>query len=702
MINNVDWSVKYPETNTEKKLIDRIIESRQLDPEDLNKNYNDMYDPFLMNDMDVAVMKIDEARSEKKKVLIYGDYDVDGTTAVKILYTFLRKIGIECDYYIPDRIEEGYGISDEGVDYILVNEYDLVITVDCGVTAIDKIDFLMNMQVDVIVTDHHECKEELPKAIAVIDCKRKDNTYPFSEICGAVVALKLCQALCEEYNMGDTWKELIAYAALGTVADVMPLRDENRIIVIEGLKEIKKTDDIAIKNLLRVAEKLDDRSKLTATDIAFYIAPKINASSRIGDVSTVMTLFLTEDPDIAYQCAEELKALNEKRKEITQQILREANNFLMKDYNFRSLYPIVVYGDGWHKGVIGIVAAKLVELYNKPTIVLTKEENGKFHGSCRTFGNINIMDILTYCASEIEQFGGHEGAAGLTISDQNKLNSFIEKTKEYARLNFTEEDFRKIEEAEMVISSDDITLENAEDLNILEPYGEGNRELVFICNSLKTRQLKKIGKKKGSENAHLKATFVDRKDTLKLFDGIGFYMSDYFDVLPSGKNVDVLFSLSVNEFNGKKTPQLMIKDIHFDFMFPDGATIEESELFHDDYITLEDIYESSGLTAEDLLPTQDDYIDIFKQFKEIFAQPNNEIIITDLNLLTIILSTRIQRELNPFKVERVLEAIDEGGYLNYRKMLFDKIILTVDTITPREQKKKIVQTEIYKKNHNIS
>lgn len=701
MINNVDWSVKYPETNQENKLIDRIMECRQLDPEDLNKNYSDMYDPYLMNDMEQAVMKIDEARSLNKKVLIYGDYDVDGTTAVKILYTFLRKIGMNCDYYIPDRIEEGYGISDEGVDYILVNEYDVVITVDCGVTAIDKIDFLMSMQVDVIVTDHHECKETLPNAIAVIDCKRKDNTYPFSELCGAAVALKLCHALCEEYNMGDAWKELISYAALGTVADVMPLKDENRIIVIEGLKEIKKTNDIAIMNLLRIAEKLDDRGKLTATDIAFYIAPKINASSRIGDVSTVMTLFLTEDPDVAYQCAEELRILNEKRKEITQQILKEANNYLMKNYDFRSLFPIVVYGDGWHKGVIGIVAAKLVEYYNKPTIVLTRDESGELHGSCRTFGDISIIDILKFCEGSIEQYGGHEGAAGLTIANQEKLNSFIEKTKEYARINFTEDNFRKVIEAEMIISPDDITLENAEDLNILEPYGEGNKELIFVCNGLKTRQLKKIGKKKGSENAHLKATFVDRKDTLKLFDGIGFFMSDYYDVLPSGKNIDILFSLSVNEFNGKKTPQLMIKDIHFDFLFPDGTTIEESELFHYGYITLEDIYENSGLKEEDLLPSQEDYIDIFKQFKEIFAQPNNEIIITDLNLLTIILSTRIQRELNPFKVERVLEAIDEAGYLNYRKMLFDKIILTIDTITPREQKKKIAQTEIYKKNHNI-
>ena len=700
MINNVDWSVKYMESNMSLPLIDRIIECRNIDTNDLNKTYNDMYSPFLMNDMDIAVMKIDTIRTQNKKVLIFGDYDVDGTTATKVLYGFLHDIGIDCDYYIPDRIAEGYGISEEGVDYILENEYDLVITVDCGVTAVSQIEMLQNLGVEVIVTDHHECKEELPPAIAVIDCKRSDNTYPFKYLAGVGVALKLCQALCEELELGDLWKKYITFAALGTVADVVPLKDENRIIVKEGIEAIKHTDDLAIKNLLRVSDKLDKVSKLTASDIAFYIAPRINASSRVGSVHLVMGLFLTNNKEEAYNYAEELEKLNTMRKEMEASIFAEANAYLLDNYNFKSSKPIVVYGTSWHKGIIGIVASKLVGFYNKPTIVLTKEEGGtEYHGSCRTFGDIDIMSILSYAKDYIKTYGGHEGAAGLTVEEKN-LENFINKVNEYCLMNFSEDSFRKIEEAEMVISSDDITLENAESLNILEPYGAENKELIFICRDLKIRQMKKIGSKKGSENAHLKATFVDRNNSLKTFDAIGFYMSDYFDVLPNGKNVDVLFSLSVNEWNNNKNVQLMIKDIHFDIIFDEGTTIEESDLFADDVITLEDIYEDSGISPEELLPKKEDYVDIYKQLAILFREPNNEIMLTDLNLLTVILATRIQRELTPFKLDRVLEAIDEAGYIDYRKLLFDKIILA--PARKEKPKTKITLTNIYKKNHQIA
>lgn len=696
MVNSSDWKIKYQDPDTNIPLLQRIKKSRGYDPDLESDGPGEIHDPFLINDMDIAVMEIDSAINSGKKILIYGDYDVDGATATTIIVKFLRRIGVECDYYIPDRLKDGYGMSEKGIRLAIDGGYGMVITVDCGITAVSYVKKLKNSGISVIITDHHECKEKLPDADAVIDCWRKDNTYPFQPLCGAGVALKLVQALCMELDLGDIWEDYTMYAALGTVADVMPLTGENRTIVQKGLKQIKSTNDIGIRNLLAVAGKLEDIHSLKATDIAFYLGPLINASSRIRDVSVAMGVFLSEDQNISYEYALELQELNNERKKIEESILKEAYVWLFENFDFSSYSPIAVCGKNWHKGVIGIVAAKLADVFCRPVIMLS-ETDGIYSGSCRTFGDINIMDILNYASGYIDSYGGHKEAAGLHV-DPSKLDGFLDKIKEYGNLNFNEDSFYFAKEAEMVIKASDITLDNAIDLATLEPFGQGNPRPMFVCQDLKISTLKKIGRKAGAENAHLKMVLSDRADRLRVYDGIGFFMSDYCDMVPPGRNVDVLFSIGINEWQNKKNVQLEIKDIHFDHAFGEGLTVEESDLFSDGIINIGDIMERTGVSREDLLPSRDDYMAVFNCFRTLFSEPGNSTILTSLDILSIILTTRTNMQMNPFKLDRILECFDEAGFVYYRKLFHDKITLMP---SPGRKKKKFAETSVFKRNHEI-
>ena len=335
MIKKIDWNIETQDMSL--SFSDRLFSSRNLTQKDINLSIKDIHDYIDLNDIDSAIMRIGVALKRKENILIFGDYDVDGTISTFSLVDFFcNKLNYHVDYHIPNRLTEGYGMSDSAVDKIIEEKkYSLIITVDNGIAAINQVQKLVDSNIDVIVTDHHECKETLPNAYAVIDCKRPDNTYPFRDMCGAGVALKLIWALCDEYGLDDSvWKEYIPYTAIATIADVMPLVDENRVIVQEGLKMIKQTKSLSIINLLRVANKLENIDSLTASDIAFYVAPLINASSRIGSVATVMQLFLTDSEEESIKLADDLKALNEKRKEIESNILSESLSFLMEKYDF--------------------------------------------------------------------------------------------------------------------------------------------------------------------------------------------------------------------------------------------------------------------------------------------------------------------------------------------------------------------------------
>lgn len=692
MIKKTDWNIRIDDNSISFK--ERLFKSRDLTEDDINMTYN--MDYIDINDIDVAVFEITSAIRNNKKIIIFGDYDVDGIMSTSEFVKFFNSINYHVDYHIPNRLTEGYGISMDTVDKIIAeNKYDMIITVDNGIAAINQIEKLTANGIKVIVTDHHECKEILPNACAVIDCKRPDNTYPFKELCGAGVVLKVIQALSDEMGLSeDTWKNYLEYAAIATIADVMPLISENRFIVKEGLNLIKKTKNKSILNLLRVSDKLEKINDLTADDIGFYIAPLLNASSRIGSIETAMNLMLSDNDDECIKYSDELKVLNEKRKEIELQIFKEANMFLINNYDFTSLNPIIVYGDNWHKGVIGIVASRLVELYCKPVIILSNIDN-VLHGSCRTYGDINIINMLDNAKDTIIEYGGHEGAAGLKVSYDN-IDKFIKKVNKYAQNNFSVNTFLPVLNADMSIKLEEITLANFEYLNTFAPFGNGNVFPTFVLKNVEVSSLRKIGQKEGSENAHLKLCV--RKGTMCV-EGIGFFNSDFADLISVGDYIDIMFKPSINEWQDKKTPQMMISDIRCEIKQKEGVSIEEDIMYREDEIPIGEMCDEYGISINEYIPNNDECYQTFRALCAIVTRQQNSVLIADLDILSIIINSFMRTvyknnvSINPFKLSRIIEINTEAGYFYYKKMLFGKIILA---LTDGQNIKRISETSVYK------
>jgi len=695
MIRKTNWAINVDDDSISFK--DRMFKSRSLTEAELNLSISDVHDYIDINDIDTAVFEIRTAIVNKKSIIIIGDYDVDGVFSTTELLKFFRLIGYNVSYYIPDRIKEGYGISDTVADKIIKSKkFDLVITVDNGIAAISQIQRIVDAGIRVVVTDHHECKKQLPPAHAVIDCKRPDNAYPFKELCGAGIVLKLIQALCDEFGLlENTWTQFIEYAAIATIADVVPLVDENRIIVDYGLKQIRKTKDIAILNLLRVAEKLENLELLSADDIAYYIAPLVNAASRVGTVDVAMGLMLTESSEQAIYFADELKKLNEKRKEIEASILKEANEFLIQHYNFESVNPIVVYGNDWHLGVIGIVASRLVDMYSKPVIVLSKDTFGVYHGSCRTYRDLSIMDLLNYAEDFMTQFGGHASAAGLSLTD-DQLRDFIDKLNEFAQNNYSHELFMPLTVADMSVKLDEITLDNYKYVEVFSPFGQDNPDPIFVVKKVKVKSVKKIGQKEGFENAHLKITVadLDSKLSTKVIEGIGFFKSEFADLLMPEDIVDIMFKPSINYWQGQETPQMQILDIHCDIYQKEGVSDEENILYLEDEVSIAELASEYELSINEYIPCQEECFEIYKALSNLIAKESSKVLITDLDILSLIISSKIGREyISPFKLIRAIEVLTEACYFNYKKMLFGKIILSMTNTEP----KRITETNAYMK-----
>lgn len=584
---------------------------------------------------------------------------------------------------------------------IIDDDYTLVITVDCGITSFTEIQTFRDNYVDVIVTDHHECKDSLPNANAVLDNKRPDSEYPFGGLCGAGMVFKLLSALYEFMGKKGEEEKFLKYTVIGTVADVMPLLDENRLIVEKGLQQIRNSNEPFILNLLAAAGKLEEKENLTAQDIAFYIGPLLNASSRVGDIKYAMNLLLSTDETESIACAQQMKSFNDQRKEIEKSITEEAYQQIISNYNFSSFAPIVVYGENWHRGVIGIVASRIVDKFHRPAIILSKKTgDSEYHGSCRSYLDIDMLEILNYAKDTIKTFGGHKGAAGLTVEDVN-LENFKKKITEYGICNFssTPEKFLPVKEIDLEIRPEELTMENYEKLQTLEPFGHANEEPLFICRNLKTNVIKRIGQKEGAENAHLKISFSMPDDKLKTIDGVAFFQGDYADILPSGKNVDVVFKLSKNTWQGKTSLQILIDGIIYMPSVENGTSIEEDELYRQEIVDIPDIAEEYGVSLDKLLPSKEEYIDTYKAIKTLIAEPNNSIIITHLHYLTSILSTRTNRELNPFKVARILDVLKDSNNITYKNLMFDEILISApNTSAPRIR---LTQTQSFKKIHGI-
>ena len=533
------------------ELLSAILVNRNItDKKDidvfLNPTRKDFHNPYLMPDMEQAVDRILMAIDKKEKVIIYGDYDVDGITSITVIKKFLKERGLDVGYYIPNRLDEGYGLNKEAVEKIANEGYTLIITVDCGISGIEEIKYAYEKGMEVIVTDHHEPLEELPKCVAVIDCKRKDNKYPFKNFAGCGVVFKLTQAISQKLNLDE--KEYLKYldiVCVGTISDIVPLVDENRVIAKLGLKLVEQTRNPGLKALLVAS----GYKEVNSNTVSFGIAPRINACGRMGKEEEALKLFLTENIVEAGNITDKLNKYNRERQEIEKRIFEEALSKIEKQHLDQN-NVIVVGSENWHHGVIGIVASKITELYFKPSILICFEGNeGK--GSGRSIPGFDLHEALCESSEYLEKYGGHEMAVGLSLKKEN-FQKFADKFEEIAKKAHTEE-IESVINIDEEITLKDVKIETVESLKALEPFGEANKLPVFIYKNLKIDSIRAL-----SEGKHLKLTL---KDGNTIINGIGFNMGKYAEEFRISDKIDVLGVLEINSFNGRDTIQINMRDI---------------------------------------------------------------------------------------------------------------------------------------------
>ncbi|MBQ3053398.1 MAG: single-stranded-DNA-specific exonuclease RecJ [Clostridia bacterium] len=524
----------------DKKTFDNFIEKSPLS----------LHSPFLMKDMDKAVERIRIAIQHKEQITVYGDYDVDGITSVLVLVSYIRSQGGIADYYIPDRADEGYGVNIGALCSLYEGGSSLVITVDTGITACKEIEAAKEMGMDVIVTDHHSCKEEIPDCVAVVNPTRPDCPYPFKSLAGVGVVFKL---ICGLEN-GDSKKVLDFcgdLVALGTVADVVDLRDENRVIVSYGIEKMNNTSNIGLSALIS-AIGLKDKP-ITVPAISFNIAPKINAAGRIGDAGMSVSLLLSSSPLEANELASQLIDENVHRQELEKQIYQDVINKINKNPSFATKPVLVVWGEGWHGGVIGIVSSKITEKYSKPCILITLDE-GIGKGSGRSVEGFNLVEAMNSCPEIFIKYGGHALAAGLTIYEENlkKLDTAINK---YAEKYIPKEGKKPVLMIDCPLNVQDISIETTQDIQLLSPFGPSNSQPVFSAENCVVTGIKQL-----TEGKHIRLFL--KKEGVE-FDAIGFGMGEDFSYITNGDIIDVAGNLSLNEWNGNKTVQFVLKDIRF-------------------------------------------------------------------------------------------------------------------------------------------
>ena len=534
------------------KLLATILANRNITQQEeielfLKPTRNDFHDPFQITDMEIAVKRIIEAIDKKENITIYGDYDVDGITSITVLKSFLKDIGLEADTYIPDRLNEGYGLNKTAIDSIAQKGCNLMITVDCGISGIEEIEYANTLGIETIITDHHEPGSELPNALAVIDNKRKDSEYPFRELAGVGVVFKLIQALGIKLGLKEeTYLKYLDIVCIGTISDIVPLVDENRVIAKLGLMLVKQTQNIGLRAIMNSAGS----TKVNSGTISFEVAPRINACGRMGKAEDALKLFLSKNIYEVNELARKLNEYNRLRQDIEKGIFNEVIEKIETN-NLNDKKAIILGGKGWHHGVIGIVSSKITDMYFKPSILLSIEEDGIGKGSGRSIPGFDLHDALMKCSNNIEKFGGHSMAVGITVKEE-KINEFIEQFERIATEAHIDE-IIPIINIDAKIELNDINKEMVESLKQLEPFGEGNKMPIFVFKNLKIDSIRAL-----SEGKHLKLTL---KDSNNMINGIGFNIGHLAEEYRIGDKIDVAGVLEINSFNGVETMQINIKDI---------------------------------------------------------------------------------------------------------------------------------------------
>lgn len=610
--------------------------------------------PFLMKDIDKAVAIIKSALENEEKITIYGDYDVDGVTAVSVLYMYLREHGGNVDYYIPTRDGEGYGLNTAAFDSIKQHGTDLVITVDTGITAIDEVRYAKSIGMKVVVTDHHECRPELPEADAVVNPKRPDCGYPFKELSGVGVVFKIICALeldfvnGGEYNLytiKDMCKRYIDIVTIGTIADVMPLVGENRIIVHLGLGMLQNVHHVGIRALFRASGIIGGTSpkKITSSTISYTIAPKINAVGRISSAERAVKLFLTDSPAKADIIADELCAINRERQELENVIYKDAFEQIGSVYKPGEDSVIVLSSNSWHHGVIGIVASRLTEKFGVPSVLIsfegaTPDENGNIvgKGSVRSVKGINIVEALASCSDILTKFGGHALAAGLSVEEKN-VDELRRRLNEYIKNADRETERSMMLDVEAEITEKNVTEATAESISLLEPYGAGNPVPLFVLRGAKITELTVLS---GGKHTKMMLSRGDREMYAVIFGNN--LSSEGFIV---GDEVDIVCSIDINEFRGNKNVQLIIRDI-------DRSASDKKRIW-DEFAAVEAALRAPATIDSADKPQRDDFVKVYTSLKD--AESEN----VDLRVLA-----QSFPELSYIKLAVIIEALGEAGIID--------------------------------------
>lgn len=538
--------------NNVSRLIAAILCSRGFNSEDasvfLKADVNDLYDPFLFKGMDKAVARINKAISENEKIVVYGDYDVDGVTATTLLLNCLRDLGADVSFYIPSRDKEGYGVNNESVEKMAQDGVTLIVTVDCGITAIDECEYAKTLGIDFIITDHHECGEVIPEAVAAIDTKQSDCNYPFKELAGVGVAFKVAQALLKDkYTIAqilDMYSELVT---IGSIADIVPLLGENRIICKYGLNKLSNTKSVGINAILNVAGI--EKSAVDTFKIGYAVAPRINAAGRIEGAEKAVELFVEKDIVKAEKIAIDLDSSNTKRQQIEAEIFKEAEKQLLEFYSDDKI--AVLADKDWHHGVVGIVSSRLAKKYLKPCILISEGPDGKYKGSGRSVEGFSLYNALEYSKDTLVSFGGHELAAGIVI-EQTEIDAFRRKINDYAENNFKEDLLCGKIVADLELRERHLNIDVARSLRVLEPFGTDNKQPVFYIEGLNVLKVSRVGATK----QHLRLTL---KKGNAIIDAVAFGFGSYS--VSFNDTINVMCNLDINSFRDTESVQLKILDI---------------------------------------------------------------------------------------------------------------------------------------------
>ena len=519
-------------------------------------NLNDLHDPFLMQDMDKAVERLRQAIVTGEKILVYGDYDVDGTTAVSLVYSFLRRLTRQIDFYIPERYDEGYGVSYKGIDWAAECGFGLIITLDCGIKANEKVDYAKEKGIDMIICDHHLPENELPKAVAVLDPKREDCNYPFDDLSGCGVGFKLVQAYSQRYDIPfDTLIPLLDLLVVSIASDLVSVTGENRILAHYGLKQLNVNPREGLLAMIQLSGL--EPNHLTIDDIVFKIGPRINAAGRMESGRMAVELLTAMDVEEAVRIGTEINEHNNERKNIDRRITQEALDMVRSGNCLSSANATIVYNPQWHKGVVGIVASRLVEAFYKPTIVFTMSQGGLVTGSARSVHGFDLYDAIESCADLLENFGGHLYAAGLTLKEEN-LPAFCERIEKAISGTIIPAMQTPVVDIDARLNFSQITPKFLRILKQFQPFGPGNSAPVFLTENVYDNGM---GRKVGAEGGHLKLELIQESHPYHHISAIAFNMAGYFEHIKAGNPIDVCYSIVENYYRGTANTQLRVKDL---------------------------------------------------------------------------------------------------------------------------------------------